>query len=68
MNRRLLLVGIVALVLGVIGALQLASYIVSREYQAPSRAEAEDPTPRMQGLIDETEEAQKRALELPYVG
>jgi len=66
LNRKLLLVGVVALVLGVVGTLQLASYLVSREYRAPSRVEIEEPTPRTKGLVDEAQEAEQRALEQPY--
>jgi len=67
-NRKVLLAGGVLLVLivGLIGTLRLASYLVSGEHRSPSRVEVEDPTPRMQGLVDEAAEAEERALALPY--
>jgi cytochrome bd-type quinol oxidase subunit 1 len=69
-RNKLLIAAGVALVLlvGLIGVLKVASYLIGGEYRAPSRVELEDqdPTPRMQGLVDEAEEAEARALALPY--
>ncbi len=69
-RNKLLIAAGVALVLlvGLIGVLKVASYLTGGEYRAPSRVELEDqdPTPRMQGLVDEAEEAEARALALPY--
>jgi cytochrome bd ubiquinol oxidase subunit I len=69
MNRKLLiLIGPVVAIVMFIGAVQMASWLMSQEYDAPYRApvEAVDPTPRAQGLGDEAAAAEQAARAKPY--
>ena len=68
-NRKLqVLLGPVVAIVMFVGAVQMASLLMSGEYRSPSRAPVEtvDQTPRAAGLADEAEEAAELALATPY--
>ena len=63
-NRKLqVLLGPVAAIVMFAGAFQMASWLMSGEYRAPSRVPVEtlDQTPRVAGLADEAEDAAEEA-------
>lgn len=67
-RRRLILLGPIAALVVIAGAVQIASLLVSREYRAPYRAPAAtaDRTPRAEGLAAERADAERRARAKPY--
>jgi cytochrome bd-type quinol oxidase subunit 1 len=71
MNRKKLLVllGPVAVLVMFAGTVQMASWLMSREYKEPYGAPSAtvDPTPRATGLADEKADAETKARAKPYV-
>lgn len=67
-RRRLMWLGPLAALAMAAGAVQIASFLVSREYRAPYRAPeaAVDATPRVEGLAAERAEAEQQARAKPY--
>jgi cytochrome d ubiquinol oxidase subunit I len=67
-NKLLVFVGPVAVLLMFAATVQMASLLMSQEYRQPYGAPSAtvDPTPRVEGLAAEREEAETRAQATPY--
>jgi cytochrome bd-type quinol oxidase subunit 1 len=66
MDRKLVGGGLIALVLAGAAIVGIASFLVSREYRQPHRAESVEATPREQGMADEAAAADAAARAKPY--